>query len=333
MKTLKFQGLGKVGIAETSRPTADEKNVVIKVKASALCGSELHRFKSDPAPDQAFFNAGHEVVGIIEDAPPESPYQPGMRVGARVVQGCGQCEYCAQKNEIGCPNKQTEYSRNGHAEYYRLGIQGVHPVPDNAEWLEAAILTGDGLGVPVRASRRLGDTSEKKVVVLGLGPVGLSNVLVQSFKGAHVIAADLIPYRINHAKTLGAIDAFHVRDLKPAVRDWTKGSGADIVIIAVGHNDALNQAIDLVKYRGTIFQVGEISQATINPSAVFIRKEVTWTGSWYYTSADWEDMHGLYQSGLPIEKLITHTYPFEQAQQAYDTFVSGESGKVVLTYP
>ncbi|MDP6039466.1 MAG: zinc-binding dehydrogenase, partial [Candidatus Latescibacteria bacterium] len=229
--------------------------------------------------------------------------------------------------------KQTGYSRNAHAEYYRLGIQGIHPVPDNAEWPEAAILTGDGLGVPIRASRRLGDTSGKKVVVLGLGPVGLSNVLVQSFKGANVMAADLISYRIEHAKTLGATNAFHIRDLKPAVMDWTEGSGADIVIIAVGHNDALNQAIDLVKYRGTIFQVGEISQATINPSAVFIRKEVTWTGSWYYTSADWEDMLGLYQAGLPIDKLITHTYPFEKAQEAYDTFVSGESGKVVLTYP
>ena len=333
MKILHFRGHGNVDIDETAKPTSDENSVVIKVQASALCGSELTRFKGEPFQAEGFFNTGHEVVGIIEEVPENSPYQPGTRVGARVVQGCGKCEFCAQKNEIGCPNKQPGYSRNAHAEYYRLGIQGIHPVPDNAEWPEAAILTGDGLGVPVRASRRLGDTKGQKVVVIGLGPVGLSNVLVQSFKGADVIAADLVPYRINHAKTLGAIDAFHVQDLKPAVMDWTEGSGADIVIIAVGHNDALNQAIDLVRYRGTIFQVGEIAQATINPSAVFIRKEVTWTGSWYYTSADWEDMLGLYQAGLPIDKLITHTYPFEQAQQAYNTFISGESGKVILTYP
>ena len=332
MRILKFQGNSKVDIGETARPTADNRNVVIKVKASALCGSELHRFKGDISTDDTFFNAGHEVVGIVEDAPSDSPYQPGMRVGAQVVQGCGECEHCLQQNEIGCQNKIQGYSRNAHAEYYRLGLGGIHPVPDDLDWPEAAILTGDGLGVPIRCSQRLGDTSGQKVLILGLGPVGLSNVMVQSFKGAEVIGSDIFPYRINHAKTLGAVQAHHPDDLKPEVLEWTHGKGADVVILAVGNNNALLQAVDLVKYRGTIFQVGEMREASFSPSSVFIRKEVTWTGSWYYTNADWDAMLAIQQAGLPLDKFITHTFPFEQAQQAYDTFISGESGKVVLTY-
>ena len=202
------------------------------------------------------------------------------------------------------------------------------------DWPEAAILTGDGLGVPARASGRLGDTRGKKVLVIGLGPVGLSNVLVQSFRGAEVFGCDLVPYRVKLAETLGASRGLNGGDesFKQEILDWTEGKGPDIVILAVGNNQALLQAVDLVRYRGKIYQVGEIHEATFNPSAAFIRKEVTWTGSWYYTSGDWETMLLLHESGLSLSNLITHRYPFQSAQEAYDTFISGESGKVILTY-
>ena len=333
MKMVRFLGQGKVAIVEAPRPECDEKTVLLKVAASAICGSELARLKGERRDAPGFYNTGHEVVGVIEEAPAGSGFEPGMRVGARVVQGCGECDFCRRGYETAC-RQRTLYAGNGHAEYFRLGIHGIQPIPDGTDWPQAALLTGDGLGVPVRCSRRLGNTAGKKVVVLGLGPIGLGNVLVQHFKGAEVMGADMVPFRLEFATQLGASRVVNIQehDLKQAVLDWTSGNGADIVILAVGKNPALLQAVDVLKQQGTLFQVGEMEEATFNPSAAFIRKEITMTGSWYYTSADWEDMLALHHAGLPYGKLITHVFPFAQAQDAFDVFVSGNSGKVILTY-
>lgn len=148
------------------------------------------------------------------------------------------------------------------------------------------------------------------------------------------MGADMISYRLDFAKALGAAQVVNLadQDLKSAVLDWTAGQGADIVILAVGKNEALLQAVDVIKQQGTLFQVGEMAEATFNPAAAFIRKEITMTGSWYYTSSDWEEMLALHHAGLPYGKLITHVFPFAQVQDAFNTFSSGDSGKVILTY-
>jgi propanol-preferring alcohol dehydrogenase len=148
------------------------------------------------------------------------------------------------------------------------------------------------------------------------------------------MGADLVPYRLELAKTLGARHAVDVTEgeLSRAVEDWTEGRGADRVIVAVGRPESLVEAVDLVRPHGTVFQVGEMEEVTLNPSHAFIRKEITMQGSWYYTSSDWDDMLELHERGLRYRKLVTHTYPVEKAQDAFDAFVGGETGKVVLTY-
>lgn len=332
MKILHLDGNEKVSFKDIPKPEPDEKHVIIKVMASALCGTEISSVKGDEARGDKH-NVGHELVGIIESAPKNSPYKPGMRVGACVVQGCGTCEYCRIGRETACANKRF-YASNAHAEYFKLGLNGVRILPDDIGWSEAAILSGDGLGVPVRASRRLGNTSGKKVLVLGLGPIGLGNVLVQAFNGAEVMGADFVQYRTELACKLGAKVTINLsnQDLQEEVMNWTDGRGADIVILAVGKEEVLHTAVQAVKHQGTIFQVAEFNQAQINPSAMFVQKEITMTGSWYYTSKDWELMLDYYSKGLPVKELITHVFPFEKAQEAFDLFLSGDSGKIILTY-
>ena len=332
MKILHLNGKGKVGFKDIEKPEADENHVIIKVMASALCGTEIHAICGNEATGD-IHNIGHELVGIIEKAPENSPYKAGMRVGACVVQGCGTCDYCMMGRETACANKKF-YAANAHAEYFKLGLNGVKILPDGIDWPEAALLSGDGLGVPVRASQRLGNTSGKKVLVLGLGPIGLGNVLVQAFNGAEVMGADFVKYRTNLAVELGAKTTVDLsnQDLYKELMDWTDGRGSDIVILAVGREDALHTAVQMAKHQGTIFQVAEFNEARINPSAMFVQKELTMTGSWYYTSKDWEAMLEYYSKGIPLKKLITHIVPFEKAQEAVDLFLSRNSGKVVLKY-
>ena len=333
MKTVQFLGNGKVEILEAPKPARDEKSVIVKVKASAICGSELGVFQGPFKKDEAFHNAGHEVVGVIDGAPHSSIWKEGMRVGARVVQGCGRCSWCKQGYETACLSKRL-YTKNGHSEYFKLGINGIQPIPEGVEWPPAAILTGDGLGVPVRVARRLKSTEGAKVLVLGLGPIGLGCVMVQAHRGAEVMGADISEYRVRLAREMGAVGSINVRspDFRDSFFAWTEGRGADVVILAAGREEALLTAIDLVKRQGTVFQAAELEEAKIRPSAAFIQKEITMTGSWYYTSEDWKEMVALHDQGLPYARLVTHVFDLDQAQDAYNLFASRESGKVILRY-
>lgn len=331
MKAVKFLGHGKLAVQTVPDPTPDDQSIIIKVRASGICGSELHGFQGDVAHMGAAINGGHEVAGEVAWAPKGSPFKPGMRVGARVVQGCGECNWCLQGDETACANKRYD-AADGHAELFKLGLRGVHLLPDDVEWPAAVVLSGDGLGVPVRAARRLGDTAGKKVLVLGLGPVGLSNVVVQAFRGADVCGADISPYRVDLARQLGASLSVNLASepLAPRVAEWTGGHGADVVILCVARPDSLAQAFELVRRHGTVFQVAELAEANLKLGDYFLRKEAYLTGSWYYTSSDWPLMLQLHRAGLPYAKLVTHVLPLDQAQEGYDRFIQGQTGKVIL---
>jgi len=332
MKSVRFLGHGKCVVENIPDPTPDDRSVIVKVKASGLCGSELHGFRGDPSLLGSQRNGGHEVAGEVVWAPKGSAYAVGQRVGARVVQGCGACGWCKQGDETACENK-TYYSQDGHAELFKLGLAGVHVLPDDVEWPAAVILSGDGLGVPTRCARRLGNTAGKKVVVLGLGPVGLACAMVQAFRGARVLGVDVSEYRMNLAREFGAertVAGTGNKGVIDEVLQWTDGFGADVVILAVARQESLQLAFELVRRHGTVFQVAEFGEATMHFSNAFIRKEASMTGSWYYTSSDWPLMLQLHRDGLPYKKLVTHVMALDQAQEAFDTFIGGKSGKVIL---
>lgn len=333
MKTVAFLGEGKVGIQDIPKPVCDEGKAIIQVKASAICGSELGSLRKPFDPARKWKNTGHELAGVIAEISGGSGFKVGMRAGARIVQGCGECHWCMQGYETACLSKKI-YAENGHSEYFKVGVKGLHAIPDAADWPAAAILTGDGLGVPARCARLLGNTAGRKIVVLGLGPIGLGCVMIQAFRGGNVMGVDISEYRMNLARSLGAAVTVHATrdDVGRAVADWTGGLGADIVILAVANEDSLKTAVAILRHHGTLFMVAELGMVTFKLNDALIRKEAVMTGSWYFTSADWPFMLELHRSGLEYGKLVTHVLPVEKAQEAYDAFSSGQSGKVILTY-
>ncbi|MBA4386712.1 MAG: hypothetical protein C0404_01955 [Verrucomicrobia bacterium] len=333
MKAVFFAGDGKVRVEEAPKPALEAGTVIVQVKASAICGSELGSFKKTRDPAKKWLNTGHELAGVIAEAPEGSPYRVGMRVGARVVQGCGECHWCRQGYETACAKKKF-FAENGHSEYFKLGVNGIQPIPDGVAWPAASILAGDGLGVPARCARLLGDTKGRKIVVVGLGPIGLGCVMVQAFRGARIMGTDISSYRRDLALKLGAeqvVDA-GAADVRKAVMDWTDGLGADVVILAVAREDALQTSIELARHHGTLFMVAELGQVMFKLNSALISKELTMTGSWYFTSADWPFMLSLHNAGLKYDRLVTHVYPVDRVQEAFDTFAAGQSGKVILTY-
>ncbi len=326
MRLLRTLGRQRVEVVDVDRPEpTDEAPVIVAVRGSGICGSEMGLYRSDDPSDG---NGGHEVAGLVVEAPDESLI--GKRVGVTAVVGCGACEYCARGQDTYCSHWRGW--SNAHAEFIARPIRSIRVFPGDVtcDWAAAVLLSGDGLGVPFRVARRLGETTDKIVLVIGLGPIGLGNVLVQVHEGARVLGLDPLPARRKLATELGA----ECRDpTADDLDDWLAdrcARGPQVVIECVGKNATLQQALAWTAPGGTVMAVGENAAAAFDLGSTLIRKDLTVQGSWYYQPADFAPMIDLYRAGLPVEKLVTHRFPFEEAPKAFEAFASGQTGKVVL---
>jgi threonine dehydrogenase-like Zn-dependent dehydrogenase len=152
--------------------------------------------------------------------------------------------------------------------------------------------------------------------------------------GRKVIAVDLSATRLDIATHLGADNVIHPPDENPVekVLALTNGAGADVCIEAAGEPETALACFNAVKTAGTVIFNGEQSAIPLSPSDHFIRRDITAVGSWFYHFSEIDKMLALYRKGLPVEKLITHNYPFEDASSAYALFASAKTGKVLLDY-
>ena len=221
-----------------------------------------------------------------------------------------------------------------HAERFLAAANACHPLPDDIAWDVGVLLTGDGLGVPFHTSTKIASPENQTVAVFGVGPVGLGNVLVQAHLGRRVIAVDVFGARLALAKHLGASDVVNAQEVEAVeqVRLLTGGAGADVCIEAAGRPETALACFAAVRTAGTVVFNGEQGALPLSPSDQFIRRDITAIGAWFYHFSEFGRMLALYRDGLRLQELISHRYPFTEAAAAYEKFVSGQSGKVLLTY-
>ncbi len=327
MFAVKFLGNGHAKVVQVPRPKAEKGWVVVKVMASALCGSDLHSYFLDKG---SAATPGHEVAGeVIEVGEGVSRLRPKNRVVINVIYGCGVCKFCRRGDWIFC-NKRTVIA-GGDAEYLAVPEKNCFPLPSDLSFEQGALL-GDGVGTPYHAIKRLGINGTHTVALFGLGPVGLGALLILKLLNCQVIAVEISEYRRKMGKTLGADIVIDPSQQDPIeiIKEYTKGEGADAAIECAGKEITENQALDCAKQGGKVAFVGENRSATIKPSAQLIRKELTVIGSWYYNAGEYEELIALIRRGLSPEKMITHRFSLKEAQKAFSTFASGESGKVVF---
>jgi threonine dehydrogenase-like Zn-dependent dehydrogenase len=304
--------------------------VVIETAVSAICGSEMHTYRGAGA---ASGNAGHEAVGTVAAlGEGVSGLALGERVGASAIAGCGHCAYCERGQYTWCPD-HTFYG-SMHAERFVASANACYPLPDDISWEAGVLLTGDGLGVPYHTSRKIASSEIETVAVFGVGPIGLGNVLMQSHLGRRVIAVDLAPERLEMARRLGAAEVLDggVGDVADQVRALTGGMGADVCIEAAGRPETALACFAAVRTAGMLVFNGEQGEVPLSPSAHFIRRDVTAVGSWFYHFSEIGPMIELYRKGLPILDLITHRFPYTEADKAYSLFASKQTAKVILEW-
>ncbi|GGM64886.1 zinc-dependent alcohol dehydrogenase [Microbacterium saperdae] len=318
MRRLRYRGEGRVEIEHVPLPVRAPGELLVRIEASAVCGSERHDLLTGVDG-----NFGHEAAGVVAEADPDSPVAVGTRVGLYAVKGCSECGHCLRGRETMC-ERTPEILSGWHAEYAVVPVRCARPLADDIDAGVGAMMTGDPLGVPVRAARRAPSPDGGDVVVVGLGPVGLAHVLVRAFRGARVIGVEPSPFRRQLALALGAQEVY-----APGERDLS----AALVIECTGIAPVIEQSLALVENGGVFLQSGECGDpVTLVPSEVLIHREVELKGSWYYASEDYGTMNELVADGLPLGQLATHDVRAEDAQEAVTAFLEGATGKVLVRW-
>ena len=327
MRILEMSGDATARIIHADPPIPAPNEVLIQTARSAICGSEMKTYRGAGLPGG---NGGHEAVGtVVALGAAVKHIAEGQRVGVSAMAGCGACPDCARGRFTWCASSRF-YGRM-HAEYFVIPGLACLPLPDDLPWKEAALLTGDGLGVPWHTSKKIARADIETILVMGCGPIGLGNILLQAHLGRRVIAVDLFAYRIELARQLGADLALLADEkLVERVMDLTDGEGVDVAIDCAGKRASVANSFLAVRKGGTVVFNGESSDEMLAPSRDFIRRELWAVGCWYYFMGEVPEMIELWRNGLDVARMITHEFALDDAPAAFALFDRGLTGKALL---
>ncbi|GGT40448.1 zinc-dependent alcohol dehydrogenase family protein [Streptomyces chromofuscus] len=346
MKGYVFQGPGRSAWEEVPDPgVEDATDAIVRVDAVTICGTDLHILEGDVPEVRPGTVLGHEAVGeIVEVGGEVRTVRPGDRVLVSCITACGRCRYCRESVYGQCrggggwilghliDGTQAEYVRVPHADL------SVHALPGAVDSNDAVLLadifpTSYEVGV-LNGRVRPGDT----VAVVGAGPVGLAAVATaRLFAPERIVAVDLAASRLDAAKRLGADAVADARETpEQLIADLTDGLGADVVIEAVGVPESFELCTRMVRPGGHVANIGVHGRpATLHLEDLWI-KNVTITTGLVDTSSTPTLLRMAAAGRLPTSQLVTHTFPLEQMEEAYDVFAgAAETGalKVVLGEP
>ena len=332
MRVARLYGVEDVRVAEEPRPEPGEGEDLVRVTAVGLCGSDLHWFAQGGIGDAVLSRPlvlGHEFGGVVEGGP-----RNGVRVAVDPAVPCGRCESCLEGNRNLCPSVRFA----GHSvtdgalrQYVAWPRHLLHPVPDALSDADAAVL--EPLGVAVHAVDLAHLRAAATVVVVGCGPIGLAAVQVARAAGATTVVA-VEPLAHRRAAAAAWADAVldpGAPDLHDALAAATGGRGADAVIECAGNDDAVAIAVEAARPGATVVLAGiPDDDRTAFPAGTARRKGLTLRMSRRMKEVYPRAIALVEHGAVDVRSLVTHTYPLEQATEAFRTAVARTGLKVVL---
>lgn len=347
MKGVVFRGNRKLEIIDFPDPTPGPGEVVMEIKASGMCGSDLKMYRSAGGPASLGFKlpdgplvAGHEPCGVVAALGPgvtEREARVGMRVMNHHYRGCGVCDHCSTGWMQLCVEGVAEVfgttGHGAHARYMKCPARTLVPLPDELSFDTGAAISC-GTGTAWGALHRLGLQGDHTIAIFGQGPVGLSATQLAAAMGARVIALDISDQRLHRAKEFGAdvlINPAKAGDVIAAIKDVTHGRGAHLSLDTSSSPDARAQAVRCLRTWGKACYVGEGEHVTLNVSPDLLRRQITIIASWTFsTVGQAECARFIADRKIDVDKLFTHHWRLEQAEEAYRVFDQQADGKGVI---
>ena len=349
MQGVVFLGDRELTLQDFPDPEPGPGEVVLAIKASGMCGSDLHTYRAPRSGDgedrgigkaTGPIIAGHEPCGVVVARGPGVTDREA-RIGQRVMNhhyyGCGGCHHCRQGWSQLCRNGYVVYGftgHGGHAPYMKVPASTLVALPDELSFAEGAALSC-GTGTAYQALRRMRVTGGDTLAVFGQGPVALSATLLATAMGARVIAVDVGAERLALARDFGADAAIDSRGNDPvaALQELTGGEGVDLAIDCSGAPEARVAAVQATRTWGTVCYVGEGKTVTLDVSQDLLRRQITLIGSWTFsTVGQAEAARFVAKQSIPLHKLITHQFSLAEAAAAYQLFDTQTTGKGVFVF-
>ncbi len=328
MKAGVYTAPGRLGVVEVPDPVLNPGEVLIRVKAAGICGSDLHSYR-DPSRFSGMAGRvlGHELAGdITAAAEGVAEGRIGERVGIEPLLSCGHCGWCLKGDYHLCPElAHIGFAwSGGFAELCKAPSEKACALPGHVSYEAGAIL--DCLACGVHAIQRLHISLGESVVVLGGGAIGLSVLQCAKWAGARFAAiSDPLAKTRQVARELGADLTINPADEDPVerVREATGGLGADVVVEAVGGRaPTLQQAIPMTKRGGRLGYLGSFRAPQELDMGTVLRHEVMIVPIWSYarwgTATEYQiALDGLAQGKLAADPMVTHRFRLEEIDDAF----------------
>jgi threonine 3-dehydrogenase len=321
------------------RPVVGPNDVLIRVKRSAICGTDVHIYNWDAWAQKTIpvpMAVGHEYCGeVVEVGSEVSGFSPGDRVSGEGHITCGYCRNCRAGRRHLCRNTVgVGVNRPGcFAEFLVIPAFNAFKLPAAIDDEIAAIL--DPLGNAVHTALAF-DLVGEDVLITGAGPIGIMAAAIARFIGArNVVITDVNDYRLELARKMGATLALNVtRDsLDDAMKQLGMQEGFDVGLEMSGNPAALRDMLRTLHHGGSVAMLGIPSTEVAIDWNNVILKGLTIKGIYGRQMFEtWYKMAALLQSGLNIRPVITHRFPYTQYQEAFDIMRRGQSGKVVMDW-
>lgn len=336
MKALVFHGKFDIRYEEVATPKPKAGEVLIKVKAVSICGSDLAGYKGGNTMRVPDLIMGHEFAGEVAAlGEGVTTAKVGDKVGVYTNMFCGYCPACKAGLTNVCENRRIIGTTmpggpydGAMAEYLVAPVGKLLPVSGKRSFSEYAL--AEPLSTGLRAVRLAGDVKGKTVAVIGCGPIGLLTIMTLKYHGAKtIVAMDVVDKRLEMAKQCGATDLVNTNDdVKAFTHKLTEGAGFDIVFDCVGAQATVNLGADIVRLGGKVIWVG-LAQPKIEfefkHAAV---KELTFQSVYLYIT-ELEEGLALIESGdIDVKQIITSEYPMSEGPRIFEELVSGSPNEI-----
>ncbi|HEX9852641.1 MAG TPA: L-threonine 3-dehydrogenase [Woeseiaceae bacterium] len=328
-----------IWLENVRKPVPGHNDVLIKVQRTAICGTDIHIYQWDdwarktiPVP----LAVGHEFSGeIVEFGSEVKGFKIGDRVSAEGHITCGVCRNCRAGRRHLCINTAgVGVNRQGaFADYIAVPAFNVFKLPSAISSDMASVL--DPLGNATHTALSF-DLVGEDVLITGAGPIGIMAVAIARFAGArHVVITDVNEYRLELARKMGATIALNVRNgsLDDTMRELGMEEGFDIGMEMSGNPSAFRDLLRTMHHGGKVALLGIPPDQTAIDWNHVIFKGLILKGIYGREMFEtWYKMSSMLQSGLNIEPVITHRFPVDDFQDAFDLMESGQSGKIILNW-
>jgi len=339
MKGVVLLGDRECCVKDFPDPVPGPGQVRVKMMATGICGSDLHLYHigKEGAKKRGDRIPGHEPCGVVDAVGHGvSKVKEGDRVTINHYLGCGYCDNCAAGNLMWCREARGYGGPidGSHADFVIADERNCVLMPDSVSFIDGAFVACPG-GTAYSSMQKLDVKAGETVAVFGLGPVGLSGVILAKALGGKVIGVDIIDERTHLAMQLGADAVVNAQNEDPvrAIRDFAGGGGAALAFEASGSSKGREDIVSCLRRGGKAVFVGAgSSEKVINPGQL-IGSQLTLMGSFVIPLwMTWEMVGFLDRQNVSFEGTVTHRFPIEEAPEAYKLFDEGKTGKVVFEW-